>query len=387
MTQFELVFYPDKQSDFAELDKKVRSWIAEHAKEYVIAKHEAFKGGDGMKPNDLHWHYYIKMSTSWGVADLVKSIGLDREEQIQKIKKQWKTAILYARHINQKEKPLIDASCIETNISDYEALCGNALDRGYPDVQRSRALPSEIDDYANNLMTRKELIKAIGWNGYNLFKKEIDNAQRFRSENVLTGVNRKMRVIYITGASSTGKTTLAKFMASKLGYDAFVSGSGKDPLDGYDNERCIILDELRGDVFQKSEIFKLLDNNTASRVKSRYFNKVVSSCALMIITSIYAPDELYQWQDGKSEEPFKQFARRLGYGYILIDDVGQTWNCFYDKDNPKPKRIKVEEAPLNMRDVFTILGIEEKLPDPINELMFEVSACVREDLEKMNASK
>lgn len=379
MKQFELVFYPDKQKDFKELDAFVREWIRDKANEYVIARHDAYTGDD--YANELHYHYFVHTHADWTLESLAKSLNLE-PSQIGFIRKKWKTAILYARHINNTEgKPLIPIECIETNINGYGELCDNALDRGYPDNQRSRVLPPAIADYANNKITRKQLIDAIGWTGYNTYKKEIDTAKQFRSENKL-GDNRNMKAIYITGGSGTGKTTLAKFYAKKLGFDFFVTGSGKDPLDGYDNERCIILDDLRGDVFQKSEIFKLLDNNTESRVKSRYFNKVISSCALMIITSINAPDELYDWTSDKAREPFKQFARRLGYGYVFIDDLGQCWNCYYDKDNPQPKKIKTEKAPLDMKDIFAILGIDEKLPDPIKDMMFEISGLVREELAR-----
>jgi adenylate kinase family enzyme len=173
--------------------------------------------------------------------------------------------------------------------------------------------------------------------------------------------DRDMKVIYITGGSGSGKTTLAKYMARIMNYDYFVSGSGKDVLDGYDKEECIILDDLRADVFTKAELFKLTDNNTNSSVKSRFKNKDISYCKLMIITSIKKPQDLYDWKTNTFEdkdETFDQFTRRLGQVYVQIQDDGVVLNC---KFNDITNKVDKELASINMSMVFDLLGIEKKI--------------------------
>lgn len=146
--------------------------------------------------------------------------------------------------------------------------------------------------------------------------------------------DRNLEVVYITGASGTGKTTAAKWLAEKLHYDYFVSGSGDDVLDGYDKEECIILDDYRASVMSFSELLKFLDNHTNSSVKSRFKNKDISMCKLIVITSIYPPQQLYvNISRSENQEPLEQLMRRLKHKYYEIQGDG-LWQ--FDKDgNPK----------------------------------------------------
>lgn len=135
--------------------------------------------------------------------------------------------------------------------------------------------------------------------------------------------DRNLEVIYITGASGSGKTTAAKWLAEKLHYDYFVSGSGEDLLDGYDKEECIILDDYRASAMSFSELLKFLDNHTNSSVKSRFKNKDISVCKLIVVTSIYPPQELYcNISKNENTEPLEQLMRRLKHKYYEI--VGGT---------------------------------------------------------------
>lgn len=152
---------------------------------------------------------------------------------------------------------------------------------------------------------------------------KINAAEKLRHKIIS---DRNLEVVYITGTSGSGKTTAAKYFATKLNYDFFVSGSGEDILDGYDKEECIILDDFRGGTMKFSELLKFLDNNTNSSVKSRYNNKDVSNCKLIIITSVYPPDNLYAFlnkdkedKEEVFEEPIEQLYRRLKHHYFDID--------------------------------------------------------------------
>lgn len=50
--------------------------------------------------------------------------------------------------------------------------------------------------------------------------------------------DRVMDGIYIVGKSGTAKTTLAKMIASSLGFNFGVSGSDRDPVQDYKGEDC-----------------------------------------------------------------------------------------------------------------------------------------------------
>lgn len=181
-----------------------------------------------------------------------------------------------------------------------------------------------IFDYANLNITKKEFYgqltsDILGWDFYKDKQREILKAEKYRS-NILK--DRNLEVLYICGPSGSGKTTFAKYIASQKHYDPFVSGSGEDILDGYDKEECIILDDFRAGTMKFSELLKFLDNNTGSSVKSRYYNKDINNCKLLIITSIQEPKELYSVfknEDGtENKEPIEQFYRRLKHHYLFV---------------------------------------------------------------------
>lgn len=59
-----------------------------------------------------------------------------------------------------------------------------------------------------------------------------------------------------------------------------------------------------------SDFIKMIDNNTDTRVKSRYYNKNITECKLIIITSIHNMDTFYNNIFAEKDEPLIQFQRR-----------------------------------------------------------------------------
>ena len=88
------------------------------------------------------------------------------------------------------------------------------------------------------------------------------------------------------GEKGTGKTTYAKRMLDKLGYDYCVSSSSNDPFQDYLGQDAIIMDDLRDDVFGFADILKILDNHTSSSYRSRFSNKVFNGKMIVITTVI-----------------------------------------------------------------------------------------------------
>ena len=143
-------------------------------------------------------------------------------------------------------------------------------------------------------------------------------------------VNREMEVLYIYGESGSGKTTYAKRVANDRDMSVFISSSGSDFLDGYAGQSCIILDDFRGSQAPLNTILKLLDNNTASNVASRYKNKSISECKLIIITSVQSVEELFKSAFADSVEPLQQFKRRCQIVMHFTKDEIET--LMYNKD-------------------------------------------------------
>ena len=83
-------------------------------------------------------------------------------------------------------------------------------------------------------------------------------------------------------------------------------------------EDCLILDDLRGSAMRFSDFIKMIDNNTDTRVKSRYYNKSITECKLIIITTIHSMLEFYSNIFSAQDEPLLQFQRRCKT-YIEMD--------------------------------------------------------------------
>lgn len=108
------------------------------------------------------------------------------------------------------------------------------------------------------------------------------------------------------------------------------------------------------------EVLKMLDNNTNSSVKSRYNNKDLSNCKLIVITSVFKPNELYKViQDGDNEEPVEQFYRRLKHHFFMINE---------DKEITEYK-LKIDGITTtgkclgNMNTIYEELGIDPNKVD------------------------
>ena len=139
-------------------------------------------------------------------------------------------------------------------------------------------------------------------------KTEFENAFAYREGLLKKNVNRNIEVIYIFGEASSGKTTLAKYLCEKRGLSHCVSGSSRDPVQDYNGQDCLILDDLRPQTFDLSDLLKMLDNNTSSSVNSRYHDRWLE-VQCIIITTVLSIDEFFRSML-VTGEPISQLKRR-----------------------------------------------------------------------------
>lgn len=331
-----------------------------------------------------HFHLFIKLENARTFEDIASQCNI-KKQYVQKIEKGWKNALAYAFHLTDSAKNdgkyrYDESAVIRKKNVDVQAIFD--INTQYEeDKLKEEDLKKYIFKYGECEISKKELLDKLDAKTFN---KHALLIKRMREYRLMKVRDRDMQVLYICGASGSGKTTVAKYFARVFGYDYFVSGSGKDVLDGYDKEECIILDDLRADVFTKAELFKLTDNNTNSSVKSRYNNKDISYCKLMIITSIKTPHTLYNWEDGDKDETFKQFARRLNNVFIYIHENGDVWECRYTDPQNANCHIDRKQAPFDMQQVFSVLGIERRVGYDVMKTIYEK---VVEDITKDTSEK
>lgn len=351
--------------------ENIIEWLSGLTCKYLIVKH------DKDTPRLPHYHIFVKLDSNRTIKDIAKQCKIE-SQYVQRVKS-WKNALAYAFHLTDNAKNDGKYQYDENAIVKYRDIDIKAifkLSKEYDDKREHyKALEKLLTQYGDCEITKTNLLRQLTAEDYNKYSLMFKRMQEYR---IMKVRDRDMKVIYITGGSGTGKTTLAKYFATIQNYDYFVSGSGKDLLDGYDKEECIILDDFRGDIFTKAELFKLTDNNTNSSVKSRFKNKDISYCKLMIITSVKTPHDLYDWRTIEDkDETFKQFSRRLNNLYLLLTEEGDILECHYDiYTNAITKKLVTY---INMNEVFAVLNITKKVG---SDLMTQIYQAIKDDIDK-----
>ena len=150
-------------------------------------------------------------------------------------------------------------------------------------------------------------------------------------------------VVFIWGESYSGKTYVAKHfykqaiaMAQERGqrWD-FYRAATSNPLDDWQGQEIVFLDDLRGFAMEANDWLLLLDPENVSPASARYSNKQMVAPRLIILTATMPPDEyfFYTRKKGNVDEALDQFIRRLavqvnvqyadGQRSYLVSSVGR----------------------------------------------------------------
>lgn len=272
-----------------------------------------------------HWHICLQFKDTQDTKYIAKWFGIE-EQYVSKSKSgRFEDMILYLVHKNASEKHQYMVQEVVANF-DYVLF-----------MQNNGIFKSRIQEITDNIVSGKireyNYPEYITGNEYIKYAPQIDKAFKYRRD-AQTSQNRQLDVIFIMGRSGLGKTTLAKHIAKEKGYSYAISGSDNDPFENYKGEDCFILDDLRGSSMKFSELVKILDNNTNSLVKSRYHNKDLFECKLIIITSIYTMEDFYANVFSESDEPLLQLQRRCKF-LIKINNSDYYSAYYFDKELDK----------------------------------------------------
>lgn len=182
----------------------------------------------------------------------------------------------------------------------------------------------------------------------------------------------KMQVYWFYGRSGTGKTRFAKYLAKEaFKMDYFVTGGQRDAMQDYQGEHLIIWDELRNEV-DYPELLRLLDPyNYDKTISSRYYNKNLMP-DIVIITSPYAPDELYKRLSisDRKVDKVDQLVRRVPKIYefrpneVLVRQWEPIDRSYWVKaDSPLPSAMEmIAEGQANRKQpAEPFYGVEEYL--------------------------
>ena len=290
-----------QQTEYMSLEDIKKGITSNYIQDYAYILHDSDIKDDGT-PKKPHWHVALRLKDSTDSKYIAKEFNVS-EQYIERVKGKWVDMLMYLTHENAPEKYRYSVDDVTSNF-DFESV----KEKEKTKKSRENRLSEIIELIDSGTIREYNYTEFINMSDAIKFDRQIKAAFKYRLDR-LKGMNREMECIFITGDSGCGKTTYAKQIAKGKNYSTYVSSGSNDVLDGYCGEDCIILDDLRPSCMGLSDLLKMLDNNTASTVKSRYKNKVLE-CQLIIITSVLSLDRFFSNVFENESEPIVQLKRR-----------------------------------------------------------------------------
>lgn len=321
-------------------------------KRWAYLVHDKDEKPDGT-PKESHIHIMMELNGDTALKDIA-SWFKDETQYIEKAKsriKPYENMCSYLIHETASSDGSYhyDPKDVKANF-DYVAF----IEQIRKEVKEATETPRQTRDplkpilvkIADNEIPRLEITRYVDTYTYIKRKRDIDIAYSLRDARIASReIDRDMKVMYISGEAGSGKTTLAKMMAEEMGYSIFVSGSSNDPLEGYMGQECVIVDDIRGSDWKINDLLKLLDNHTNSLARSRYSNKNMVDCKLIILTSVEPIETLYNnLKDSGKTEPITQLKRRCTTWMVVSKDKVRQYN--YDAKFDKYELRQVTPNPV-----------------------------------------
>lgn len=314
---------------------------------YAVVVHDKEVDKNG-QPKEADIHAMLCFKNARYISAIAKAIG-DKDQYVQIWNENVDNGFAYLIHKTKKAKAEgkheYDPSEVAANF-DFSALIAQM------DAKQARAenglTPKEMLDLLYmGVISKKEVEARLTGSQYGQYRRQIEDvhaqrlkimADEWRVEMQAKG--RKVTVVWIYGPSGTGKTTLARGYAEKVGQPYYISGSSRDLFQGYEGQHTLIIDELRPKVIHYQDLLRILDPyGTQVMAPSRYSDKALA-CDTIIITSPYDPLHYY-WNEmniGKrnqdssvqSVDTVDQLIRRLSL--IIRIERDYIVALEYDKD-------------------------------------------------------
>lgn len=301
--------YPDHWRETLEANLEAESNIKKWT--YILHDKDVDENGNPVEP---HIHLVIELVDSRNFSTIGNYVGVP-SQYVMKIHQKVKAGKYYVTDIGGALSYLTHRNSPEDyQYDDSEVVAKPGYDwiavRTKSEMKQAewKSFRKVLDGIEDGSIRRYNLYDFVSIQMYLDHKQEFENAFSYREGVLKKNPNRKIEVIYITGAPGAGKTTLAKYICEKRALSYCVSGSSRDPVQDYNGQDCLILDDLRPKTFDLSDLLKMLDNNTASSVNSRYHDRWLE-VQYIIITTVLSIDDFFQMTFDQSE-PIAQFKRR-----------------------------------------------------------------------------
>lgn len=268
-------------------------------KSYAMIFHDKDMLETGFKP--IHMHAVVEFKTTRRKANAINILKASSEQNVDYIETKGSKAAASRYLLHITEKSIRDGKNI---YGEHELITEGGFDyhKMVASVDKTKTFLT-FNDVKNAGLTvslaiqkdglpvedayeelRKyisdELILLDTWQAW---KKRFDmSAERYKEtlEQNYSLYGRRLTNLFISGAGATGKSTMARMLAVKLGnggapYKATVAGKDKtfDFVDGYKCQKVTILDDAKGSQFDMEEYLQVFDPYIYSPVSSRNNNK------------------------------------------------------------------------------------------------------------------
>lgn len=310
LKQYEIVTQPEY------LQKPLQDILRSHR----TIKQWAYILHDKDKDASPHFHIYVNFGkTGVDSKDVATWFGIS-ENFINKVEGRKTDMLMYLTHSNdgQQHKYQYDFSEVVANF-DFKS-----------EIEQAKIIGDfEKYSYAQQL----DYIHSLAVSEQTKCFDKLQKLWKLQCQWLSLNSDRNLKVIFVTGKSGTGKTYFARKYMREHELDYYVSSSSNDPLDMYMGQKGIIFDDLRDDAFEFADILKLLDNNTATAMKSRFSNKVLN-CKVMIITS-FIPIKYWYKSVRYSSDGIEQLFRRINVYIQITEDNIIIYDGVTDKGDPQ----------------------------------------------------
>lgn len=307
-----------------------------------------------------HVHVFLKFKAPTHLSTICKIFNLE-PQQVERMKApRYAKMVEYAIHKNDPTKYQYPVSEVHANFN-YEKLVLSTKRKINPEKRKE-----EISEMImNGTLKRFNLLRTdieypIDNIEFSRYKGFIETQFEARLM-MLRQQQRHQEVIFIQGPSGSGKTSFARQWCKDRGLSFKESDGGDHPLDGYEGQDVLILDDLRGSSMKFQDLLKLIDNyQENSEVAARYHNKFLE-CQYIFITTTQDINSFYNNLFSDCNEDIIQLKRRCGTYMKISNDMKTISISFWSDDF----RTYIEQHTIE-NPVFDLL---EKRPivDPVQK--------------------
>lgn len=271
---------------------------------YGIIIHDKEVDENG-QPKEPDIHIMLCFTNARSINAVAKKLG-DKPQYIQAWDESANNGFSYLIHRTKKAriegKHEYDPSEVTTNPEfDFVALMKKLEAKTIQNGAGNGLTPLEMLNLLySGAMSKEEMEKRLTGAQYGLYRRQIEDVWNKRLQKLaaewrenMKAEGRSIKVIWIYGPAGTGKTSIAKEYAEKVGQSYYISGSSRDLFQRYAGEHTLILDELRPKAIPYSDLLRITDPyGEQVMAPSRYSDKALA-CDVIIITSPYDPLVFY----------------------------------------------------------------------------------------------